>query len=194
MKWAYCRVSTFEQDPIVQIEWAKSMGVNEDHILAEKRSGKSKDDRAKLTELLSKVNENDEVYIYKLDRLARNTADSLNIMKQMRIKGVVMIFGDVGKVENDEIGNMIFTIFSAIAEMERQRIVDRTQAGKKYQREHNPNFKEGRPRKLSDYQIQQLIKRKEAESVTDLALSYGISRKTVYRYLALYKDEDLKTN
>lgn len=193
MKWAYCRVSTFEQDPIVQIEWAKSMGVNEDHIFAEKRSGKSKEDRVKLSELISKVNENDEVYVYKLDRLARNTADSLNIMKQMRTRKVVMIFGDLGKVENDEVGNMIFTIFSAVAEMERQRIVDRTQAGKRYQKEHNPNYREGRPKKLSDYQIQQLIKRKETESVSALAMSYGISRKTVYRYLALYKDEDLKT-
>lgn len=194
MKWAYCRVSTFEQDPQVQIEWARGMGVDETHILAEKRSGKSKDNRVKLAELISKVNVNDEIYIYKLDRLARNTADSLNIMKQMRSKGGIMIFGDLGKVENDEIGNLIFTVFSAIAEMERQRIVDRTQAGKRYQREHNPNFKEGRPKKLTEYQVQQLVKRKQTESVTELARSYNISRKTVYRYLALYRDEDLKTS
>lgn len=193
MKWAYCRVSTFEQDPIVQIEWAKSKGVDEEHIFAEKRSGKSKENRVKLNELMNKVEQDDEVYIYKLDRLSRNTQDSLSIMEEMRKKKVTMVFGDLGKIENDEISNLVFTVFSAIAEMERNRIVERTQAGKKYQKEHNPDFREGRPKKLSDYQIQQLIKRKESESITDLARSYGISRKTVYRYLDLYKDEDLKT-
>jgi DNA invertase Pin-like site-specific DNA recombinase len=194
MKWAYCRVSTFEQDPKVQIEWAKAKGVDETHILAEKRSGKSKENRVKLNELMNKVEQGDEVYIYKLDRLSRNTQDSLNIMEEMRRKQVTMIFGDLGKIENDEISNLVFTVFSAIAEMERNRIVERTQAGKKYQREHNPNFKEGRPSKLTEYQVQQLVKRKQTESVTELARGYNISRKTVYRYLALYRDEDLKTS
>jgi len=194
MKWAYCRVSTFEQDPQVQIEWAKGMGVDETHILAEKRSGKSKDNRTKLSELMNSVTQDDEVYVYKLDRLSRNTQDSLSIMKEMRAKKVTMVFGDLGKIENDEISNLVFTVFSAIAEMERNRIVERTQAGKKYQREHNPNFKEGRPKKLTEYQVQQLVKRKQTESVTELARSYNISRKTVYRYLALYRDEDLKTS
>lgn len=194
MKWAYCRVSTFEQDPQVQIEWARIKGVDEDHILAEKRSGKSKDNRTKLSELMNNVTQGDEVYVYKLDRLSRNTQDSLSIMKEMRAKKVTMVFGDLGKIENDEISNLVFTVFSAIAEMERNRIVERTQAGKKYQREHNPGFKEGRPKKLTEYQVQQLVKRKKTESVTELARSYNISRKTVYRYLALYRDEDLKTS
>src|SRR5699024_462587 len=152
------------------------------HILAEKRSGKSKDNRTKLSELMNSVTQDDEVYVYKLDRLSRNTQDSLSIMKEMRAKKVTMVFGDLGTIENDEISNLVFTVFSAIAEMERNRIVERTQAGKKYQREHNPNFKEGRPKKLTEYQVQQLVKRKQTESVTELARSYNISRKTVYRY------------
>ncbi|WP_125566096.1 recombinase family protein [Companilactobacillus insicii] len=191
MKWAYCRVSTFEQDLNVQVNWAESKGVDNEHIFAEKQSGKSKDKRAKLTELINKVNKDDVIYIYKLDRLARNTQDSLTIMQQMRDRHVVLEFGDLGRVEDNDIGHLVFTVFSAIAEMERSRIVERTQAGKKYQKEHNPFFKDGRPQKLSEYQIEQLILRKKTESVSDLAKSYSISRKTVYRYLSLYNHEEI---
>lgn len=193
MKWGYCRVSTIEQELSVQEEWLKLKGVDDNHIFKEKLSGKSKANRKQLEILLESVKSGDIVYVYKLDRLSRNTKDSLEIMTNLRKKGVSLEFDDLGRVEDNQVGNLIFTIFSAIAEMERNRIVERTKSGKKYQKEHNPDFREGRRPKLTGNQVKQLVLRSDTESITELSKSYNVSRATVYNYLRKYRDEDLKT-
>lgn len=192
MKWGYCRVSTIDQDLSVQEEWLKSKGIDEKHIFEEKISGKSKKNRQQLENLMDLIQSGDTIYVFKLDRLSRSAKDSLDIITDLRRKGVNLELGDIGRIEDNQVGNLIFTIFSAIAEMERSRIVERTQEGKAYQREHNPNFKEGRPQKLSEYQIKTLIERTNYESISQLAKSYNVSRNTIYRYIEKYKDEDLK--
>ena len=194
MNWGYCRVSTIEQDLSVQEEWLKSKGIDKTHVFEEKVSGKSKDNRKQLERLLDSVETGDVVYVYKLDRLSRSTKDSLDIISFLREKNVSLEFNDLGRVENNKVGDMIFTIFSAVAQMERRTIVERTQSGKRYQKEHNPDFHEGRPKKLTDNQVKQLVLRSDTESITELASSYNVSRATVYNYLRKYRNEDLKTN
>lgn len=188
-KFGYSRVSTVEQDLSIQREWLLSQGVNADKIYEEKRTGSELKNREQLQDLLARVDSGDTVYVYKLDRLARNTMDSLAIIKQLRQKDVNLVLGDVGTIENNEVGNLIYTIFSAVAEMERSRIVERTLAGRKYQRDHNPNYREGRRRKLTPFQIEQLVKRADSESKADLARNFNISKKSVYRYIERYRVE-----
>jgi DNA invertase Pin-like site-specific DNA recombinase len=185
-KWGYSRVSTIEQDLDIQHEWLLKQGVVEDRIFAEKISGSELGKRTKLQELMKSVTSGDTIYVYKLDRLARNTVDSLAIMEELRGKHVGLIFGDIGSIEDNLVGNLVYTIFSAVAEMERKRIIERTQAGRQYQRDHNPDYREGRPAKLTPNQVANLVKRSKTESKAELARSYNVSRKSVYRYLARY--------
>lgn len=187
-KYGYSRVSTAEQDLTIQREWLLAKGVNSDNIYSEKRSGSQLNNRNELQLLLKRVNTGDTVYVYKLDRLARNTADSLKIMDNLRRKQVNLFLGDIGRIENNDVGDLVYTIFSAVAQMERRRIVERTQAGRDYQRKHNPDYKEGRRRKLSPFQVEQLVKRSELESKADLARNFNISRKTVYRYIKRFQE------
>lgn len=189
VKFGYSRVSTAEQDLKIQTEWLLAKGVHPDNIYSEKKSGSNIDMREQLKQLLKDVAADDSVYVFKLDRLARNTRDSLAIMDKLRSKNVTLILGDIGTLENNEVGNLIYTIFSAVAEMERKRIVERTQAGRKYQRDHNPEYREGRRRKLTPFQIQQLVQRSNTESKADLARNFNISRNSVYRYIDRYHVE-----
>lgn len=188
-KFGYSRVSTLEQDLSIQREWLLGKGVKPENVYEEKRSGSELNTREQLKKLLQKVENGDTVFVYKLDRLARNTRDSLKIMEELRQKHVNLFLGDIGGIEDNEVGDLVYTIFSAVAQMERRRIVDRTQAGRQYQREHNPNYKEGRRRKLTPFQVEQLVKRSSMESKSDLAKNFNISRKSVYRYIERYQAE-----
>lgn len=188
-KFGYSRVSTLEQDLSIQREWLLKQGVNTDRIFEEKRTGSQLKNREQLQRLLQEVEAGDTVYVYKLDRLARNTMDSLKIMEDLRERHVNLFFGDIGSIENNEVGDLVYTIFSAVAQMERRRIVERTQAGRKYQRDHNPDYREGRRRKLTPFQIEQLVRRADVESKADLARNFNISKKSVYRYIERYRVE-----
>ena len=60
---------------------------------------------------------------------------------------------NVGLIDETPTGKLIFTVFSAFAQFERDLIISRTQEGKKYARAHNPNYHEGRKKLYSDQQI-----------------------------------------
>lgn len=190
-KFGYMRVSTIQQEEYVQRRWLTIKGVDPQHIFGEKKSGKSLAERYQLDELMGLLKKGDELYVYKLDRLSRSTSDALKLMKILRDKGVTLVLGDIGTVEDNELGNLTFTIFAAIAEMERQRILSRTAAGRLYKRENDPNYREGRPYKLTQSQVKELVKRREKETVKELARSYNISMKSVYNYLAKWAREQI---
>lgn len=88
----------------------------------------------------------------------------------------------MGVIDNTPTGQLIFTIFSAFAQFERDLIVTRTQEGKMYAREHDPNFREGRPRTYSDEQIQLAYElRQQGMTYKMIARKTGISERTQQR-------------
>ena len=99
-------------------------------------------------ELTSKVKNGDIITVTKLDRLARNTREALNILDPLMNNGVKFNVLNIGILENSTIGKLVKTILLAVAEMERDMIVDRTQEGKRYARLHKKNYHEGRPNRL----------------------------------------------
>lgn len=189
MDYSYIRVSTIQQDYTVQEDWALSKGILKENIYSDKASGKNTE-RIGLQDLKEVLQENDRLYVYKLDRLSRDTKSALELLEYFRSKNITVIFGDVGTVDNTDVGDLVFTIFSAIATMERKRIVERTQAGRKWKRENVEGYREGRKQKLNKQAIENLYKRHQmGENVSDLAHSYDLSRTTVYTYLAQYEAE-----
>ncbi|SPT64657.1 DNA-invertase hin [Aerococcus viridans] len=87
----------------------------------------------------------------------------------------------MGKIENTPTGRLIFTIFSAFADFERDLIVERTQEGKEIAR-NNPNFKDGRPIKYSKQQIQHALSLLNTYSYNQVQEMTGISKSTLWRY------------
>ena len=151
MKYGYARVSTSDQKLENQIDLLKSAGA--DKIFQEKYTGTTTQ-RPEFQKLLNELKVNDTLIVTKLDRFARNTTEALELIQKLFKQNIKVNILNMGVIDNTPTGQLIFTIFSAFAQFERDMIVTRTQEGKMYAREHDPNFREGLPQTYSDEQIQ----------------------------------------
>ena len=126
MKVAYIRVSTEEQHEARQKEAMKGFGI--DKYFIEKKSGKNAD-RPQLQAMLEFVREGDTVYIHSLDRLARSTKDLLAIVEQLQAKGVELHSNKESIDTSTATGKLMLTMIGAIAEFERQNLLERQREG-----------------------------------------------------------------
>ena len=127
--FGYARVSTSAQSLDLQIKALKNAGVNSGRIFTDKLSG-SNSDREGLKTLKVKVEEGDVILVTKLDRLGRDTADMINLIKEFDNLKVAVRFLDDGISTEGAMGKMIVTILSAVAQAERHRILERTNEGR----------------------------------------------------------------
>lgn len=174
----YARVSTIGQDLNSQIAELKSKGAQA--IYKEKFTG-TKIDRPVFKKLLFKLKPGDTLMVTKLDRFARNALEAQQVIKSLFDKQVSVNILNVGVVEDSPTGRLIFNIFSAFAEFERDMIISRTQDGKAYAKKHNPNYREGRPRKYTVYQMDLAMNLLKNSSYTSVAKQTGISKSTLIR-------------
>lgn len=178
--YGYARVSTAQQDYATQIEDLKRAGATK--IFKDKYTGTTAD-RPEFDKLMAKIKNGDTLIVTKLDRLARNTQDALNIVKKMNAEGVILRVLNIGTIDNSPSGRLIFTVFSAFAEFERDLIVSRTQEGKAWAKANNPNFHDGMPRKYTKEQIDFAWKlhTQNHMSYSEISKKLGISKATIYR-------------
>lgn len=128
MRYGYARVSSKAQDYLAQVEALRADGCEK--IFSEKQSGKSTEHRPEFKKLMRALLPGDTVVVTKLDRLARSSRDLLNIIHDMEVLSVG--FKSLGEAWCDtttDVGKLILTIMSGIAEFERTLIRGRTDAG-----------------------------------------------------------------
>lgn len=178
----YCRVSTKgqldgnglqaqEQEILIKYPNAE--------IVHEQFTG-SKLGRPVFNNIFQNLNHNDTLIVTKLDRLARNTVEGIQIIESLFTKGVAVHVLNVGLLEDTTMGKFFLTTLLAVAEMERNIIIERTQAGKEVAKQ-NPNFKDGRPKKFSNKQIEHALKLLETNSYKEVEQLTGISKSTLIR-------------
>ena len=126
MKVAYVRVSTAEQNEDRQIRALEKYKIEKWFI--EKISGKNAN-RPKLQEMLDFVREGDVVYVHDLSRMARSTLDLLKISKLLKEKGVNLVSNKEAVDTTTPAGKLMFTMVGAIAEFERDVILERQREG-----------------------------------------------------------------
>lgn len=126
MKIGYIRVSTKEQNTIRQEVLMQELGVVEIYI--DKASGKSTD-RPQLKRLLGFVRKGDTVIVESISRFARNTKDLLDLTEQLSAKEVTFISKKEAIDTTTPTGKFMLTIFGAVAELEREYILQRQQEG-----------------------------------------------------------------
>lgn len=153
MKYGYARVSTVSQELEVQLQALEAE--NCDQIYSEKFTG-TKADRPQLQEVLFLLKKGDTLVVTKLDRLARNTVEGIEIVRELFSRGVKVHVLNVGLLEDTTMGRFFLTTLLAVAEMERNLIVERTQEGKAIAKQ-NPNYREGRPKKYTQYQLDEAM-------------------------------------
>lgn len=177
MKYGYARVSTSGQNLEAQISMLEKE--NCEAIIKEKFTG-TKTDRPQLNKLLKKLEEGDTIVVTKLDRLARNTKEGIGIIEALFEKGVKVHVLNVGLLENTTMGNFFMQTMLAVAEMERNMIIERTREGKELAKQ-SPDFKEGRPKVYSRKQINHALKLKETHTYKQVEELTGISKSTLLR-------------
>ena len=178
MKYGYARVSTRHQDLEGQLRQLEEEHC--DKIFFEKITG-TKSDRPEFQKLLQTIQTGDTLVVTKLDRFARSTQDALNTIKYLFEKGIRINVLNLGVIENTSTGRLIFTIFSAFADFERDLIVERTQEGKAIAKQ-KPGFKEGRPKKFSKQQLALAMQLLETHSYSEVEKMTGISKSTLTRH------------
>ncbi|MDV5373203.1 recombinase family protein [Enterobacter hormaechei] len=125
----YARVSTSHQKLTAQIMELKSSGVRDDRIFTDMMSGAT-DEREGLQRLLARAEKDDIIMCTKMDRLGRNTADMIHIVDACYKKGIAIRFLENGLSTEGTMGKMVIQILAAVAEAERERILERTNEGR----------------------------------------------------------------
>ncbi|MDQ0030143.1 recombinase family protein [Arthrobacter bambusae] len=176
----YARVSTQDQNLQLQLDALKGAGAVK--IFEDQGMSGAKAERPALRKLLEHVREGDEVVVWKLDRIARNTRNLLDLVDEFKDLGVTFRSVTDGIDTTGPMGKAMITIMGALAELERDQIVERTKAGLESARERGRLG--GRPRKATDAKMT-LCKKMFAEGhpSKEIAQVLGLSRATVYRYV-----------
>ncbi len=179
MMVGYSRVSSTSQDLALQISKLNEYGC--DKIYSEKMSGKSSSDRKELLQAMDYVREGDSLVVTRLDRLARSVVDLGKISELLQKKGVDLVVTEQSIDTSTASGKLMFHMFSAIAEFEREIINERCEEGRKRALSNGVKF--GRRKKLSDKELGELKQEFQewTDSKTLLAEKYGISRASLYR-------------
>lgn len=151
----YCRVSTKIQakdgNGLESQKKAILKKYENAEIFEESYTG-TKTDRPILNKVLEQLQEGDTLVVAKLDRLARNTVEGIKIVEDLFKKGVAVHVLNIGLLENTTMGKFFLTTMLAVAEMERNTIIERTQAGKEIAKSKK-GFKEGRPKTYTKEQL-----------------------------------------
>ena len=126
MKVGYIRISTAEQNTARQEVLMKSLGVEQVYI--DKMSGKNMD-RPELKKMMSFVREGDTVIVESISRFARNTRDLLDLVEQLTKKRVEFVSKKEAIDTTTPTGKFMLTIFGAVAELEREYILQRQREG-----------------------------------------------------------------
>ena len=176
----YARVSTRDQKPHLQLDALNEAGC--ERVFKEAVSG-AKRERPELQAALDFMHAGDTLVIWKLDRLARSTRQLLDTVEGLsqRNIGLKTLTQDIDTTTAG--GRLIFTVFGAIAEFEREVIRERTRAGLDAARSRGR--KGGRPRALAEKDLKQaraLLADPEI-TVEDVARRLGVGASTLYRYL-----------
>ncbi len=179
--FGYARVSTSQQSLDIQIKALKNAGVKANRIFTDKGSGRHIN-RDGLRLLQIKVEEGDVILIKKLDRLGRDTADMIHLIKSFDDIGVAIRFLDEGISTEGAMGKMIVTILSAVAQAERQRILERTNEGRIEARAKGVRF--GRKPFINREEVKKL--HNNGVGATSIARQMKIGRSTVYKILQEY--------
>ena len=176
--FGYARVSTSQQSIDIQVKALREEGVESHRIFTDKVSG-SDLDRPGLSLLQLKVEIGDVILVKKLDRLGRDTADMIQLIKDFDENGVAVRFLDDGISTEGTMGKMVVTILSAVAQAERERILERTNEGRLEAKAKGVRF--GRKPKIDSERVLQL--HHEGLGATQIARQMQIGRSTVYKVL-----------
>ena len=186
MKIGYARISTSDQNLDLQRDALKSAGCEE--IFQDVASG-AKTARAGLDKALAYVRAGDTLVVWRLDRLGRSLSHLIKLVTELEERGIGFHSLQESINTSTSGGKLIFHMFGALAEFERNLIRERTQAGLKAARARGR--KGGRPKALNAKKTELLFKLydEKQHSIAELCELLGISKTALYGYINRRKEK-----
>jgi DNA invertase Pin-like site-specific DNA recombinase len=182
----YARVSTDEQDVELQLDALREAGCRDELIFIDKVSG-ARSNRPGLDACLYALESGDTLLVWRLDRLGRSMPHLVTLIQELLANGIAFRSLRDGAIDTTSAsGELIFHIFSALAQFERRLIQERTKAGLSVARARGR--KGGRKPIAGDdprVKTAQKMHKDHALSVKQICKTLAISRATFYRYLAI---------
>lgn len=186
MKVGYVRVSTREQNTARQDVLMERLGVEK--VYTDQLSGKNAD-RPELQRMMDFVREGDSVTVESISRFARNTKDLLELTATLEAKGVQFISQKEKLDTHTSMGKFMLTIFGAVAELERENILERQAEGIAIAKEEG---RMGRPRKaVETFECAYMDVKAGKLSASKAAKQIGISRSSWYRKVREYEENQV---
>ena len=188
----YARVSTVEQSVQMQIDALMKFGVKEEDIYSESMSGVKKN-RPAFQKAMRQLREGDTLVVWKLDRIARSINNLLEIMEDLDKRGIKFRSLTEGVETETPTGRLIIVVMGALAQFERDLIVERTRAGIKSAKERGVKF--GADYKIQPKDMPKIWKKVKKQGVTkvDVAKEYGVHVQTITRRLKEYEESQKQT-
>lgn len=187
IRYGYARVSTREQNPDSQWDALTTAGIEPGNIVIDKISGKLAS-RPRLDQLLDRLESGDQVVVTRLRRIGRNHQHLLDLSAWFEAHGVDFIVLEQGIDTTTPIGRLFFRFLAALAEFDREAIVEGTLEGLASARARGRTG--GRPPKLTQRQLDQAQQMYDSgqHTVGEIAAAFHVRRSTMYRHLSAYKD------
>lgn len=182
----YARVSTQEQDLQLQLDALTNAGCKKSLIFMDKISG-SKTERPGLDKCLAELRTGDTLLVWRLDRLGRSMKHLVSLIEDLSKKGIgFKSICDRAIDTTTASGELIFNIFSSLAQFERRLIQERTMAGLAAARARG---RSGGRKKLDvnnpKVQMAKKMHKDHGMSINNICKTLNISRATFYRYISL---------
>ena len=183
-KIGYARISTEDQKLDMQVAEMKAAGCK--RVFTDRASG-AKSERPGLDECLKSLKKGDTLMVWRLDRLGRSVRHLVNVVSDLKERGIGFKSLRDGAIDTTTAsGELIFNIFAALAQFERELIRERTRAGLAAARTRGRTG--GRPPiSMNDPKVR-MAKKMHADrsiSIEDICSTLKISRATLYRYLSM---------
>jgi DNA invertase Pin-like site-specific DNA recombinase len=184
MNIGYARVSTVDQSIDLQTDALNTFGCEE--IYVDKSTGRDFS-RKELSACLKSLRYGDKLVVWKLDRLGRSVKHLIETVQSLNKKGIEFISLTENIDTSSSGGKLVFIVFAALAEFERDLISERTKEGLVAARRRGRNG--GRPKKLTESQIKvaKTLLKDPDQTVTSVAKHLGVARNTIYRNLNDYE-------
>lgn len=184
--FGYARVSTREQILDLQLDALMKFGVDKNDIHVDTISGATTE-RPGLDDVLSAMQEGDTLVVWRLDRLGRSLKHLVSIITDLEERGIAFKSIQDGAIDTSSAsGKLVFSIFAALAEFERNLIRERTKAGLESARARGRLG--GRPKRtLDDAKVKMARSLYKAGdlSIDEICSELGISKSTLYRWIKL---------
>lgn len=194
--FAYCRVSTFEQNTENQRREIEAAGfiIRPQRLIEECISGSvAAAERPGFMRLLDRMENGDVLIVTKLDRLGRNAMDirkTVELLSESEIRVHCLALGGVDLTS--PAGKMTMQVISAVAEFERDLLLERTHAGIARAKASGKRF--GRPPVLDNQQKRAVLLRlNEGGSISEIAREFNTTRQTILRVKAIMEVADART-